>query len=144
MPTLLRTIAVIQVLAGLVLAIMAWPDGYRPSFGAYLLALAPIASGIIAAVTTLALVVILEGFERQKARIDQLGYEVLREIAALRGRDAGAAQPAASRAAASPIEEVRDPGTGRVAYRYNGKLYDSRLSALAKFTEDDRRGTGGS
>ncbi|MBW8727987.1 MAG: hypothetical protein JF625_22945 [Inquilinus limosus] len=140
MPKLLRLIAIVEGLAGVVLLFAGWFGEDR----SFLLGLLLLVSALISAAVFLALAEILENSELMRAEIRSMRDELRREPKALReggsvpGRPAPAPPP--PRPSTSPIRQSTDPVTGRVTHIYNGVSYDSRLAALAQLTEDERRG----
>jgi hypothetical protein len=141
MPKLLRLIAIVEGLAGLILLFAGWFGEDR----SFLLGLLLLVSALISAAVFLALAEILENSERMRAELGSVRDELWRELKALReggslpGRSA-LSPPPPPRPSTSPIRQATDPVTGRVTHVYNGVSYDSRLAALAQLTEDERRG----
>lgn len=140
MPTTLRVIAVLEVLAGLALTLWCW-------FGApesFFLGLAFLLSGLISAAVFVALAQILENSEMLRSDIVRLRHDLWGELNKLRDGGPAPSRPAPSppppRPSTSPIRQSTDSITGRVTYTYNGVSYDSRLAALAQLTDDERRG----
>lgn len=140
LPTILRVIAVLELLVGLALTLWCW-FGEPESF---LLGLAFLISALISAALFAALAQILENTELMRLEVGRLRNDLWQELKKLRDGEPGPSRPAPSppppRPSTSPIKQVNDPITGRIAYQYNGATYDSRISALAQLTEDERRG----
>ncbi len=143
MPKLLRFIAIVESLAGVVLLFAGWFGEER----SFLLGLLLLVSALISAAVFLALAEILENSELMRAEIRSMRDELRREPKALREGGSVPGRPAPSprpppplRPSTSPIRQSTDPVTGRVTHVYNGVSYDSRLAALAQLTEDERRG----
>jgi hypothetical protein len=139
-PTTLRVIAILELVAGVLLTLWCWFGDPRSFF----LGLAFFLSGFIPAVVFVALARILESSELMRAEIGSVGDELRRELKVLREGGSLPGRPAPSplppRPSTSPIRQSTDPVTGRVTHVYNGVSYDSRLAALAQLTEDERRG----
>lgn len=139
MPKLLRLIAIVESLAGIILLFAGWFGEDR----SFLLGLLLLVSALISAAVFLALAEILENSERMRAELGSVRDELRRELKALRDGGSLPGRPAPSpppRPSTSPIRQSTDPVTGRVTHVYNGVSYDSRLAALAQLTEDERRG----
>lgn len=138
MLTTLRAIAILELLAGLLLALWCWFG--RPE--SFLLGLAFAVSGAISAAAFAALAEIIDTSERMRAELGALRNELRREFEARRE-----AMPAPARASSSSslppameaIREMVDPATGRTEYIYNGVSYDSRVSAVEQLTKDEWR-----
>ncbi|WP_225767541.1 hypothetical protein [Inquilinus sp. Marseille-Q2685] len=139
MPTTLRVIAILELLAGLVLTLWCW-------FGApesFFLGLAFLLTGLISAAVFVALAQILENSELLRLDLVRLRHDLWGELNKLRDGGPAPNRPPSSpppRPSTSPIRESTDPITGRVSYLYNGVTYDSRIAAVAQLAEDERRG----
>jgi hypothetical protein len=140
LPRILRIIAVVESLAGVILLFAAWFGSEKSFLLGFLLLL----SGLISAALFVALAEILENSERMRSELVRLRHDLWGELNKLRDGGPVPSRPAPSppppRPSTSPIRQSTDPVTGRVTHVHNGVSYDSRLAALAQLTEDERRG----
>ncbi|WP_342237387.1 hypothetical protein [Inquilinus sp. OTU3971] len=137
MPTTLRVIAVLELLAGLALTIWCW-FGVSEGF----LGLAFLLSGLISAAVFVALAQILENSNLMREELGSLRDELRREFGTQ--QEAMRMPDRASSSSSLPpsmeaIRESADPATGRLTYIYNGVSYDSRFSAVEQLTKDEWR-----
>ncbi|WP_343712668.1 hypothetical protein [Inquilinus sp.] len=138
MPSILRTIAILELLAGLLLALWCWFG--RPE--SFVLGLTVLVSGAISAAAFAALAEIIDNSERMRAELGSLRDELRRKLGAqqeampMPGRASSLSSPPPSMQA---IRESTDPATGRVTYVYNGVSYESRFSAVEQLTRDEWR-----
>lgn len=139
MPRILRIIAVLESLAGVILLFAAWFGSEKSFLLGFLLLL----SSLFSAAVFVVLAEILENSERMRSELAALRNDLWRELEKLRQGGSASGRPPSPpppRPSTSPIRESTDPVTGRATYLYNGTSYDSRLAALAQFSEDERRG----
>lgn len=138
MLTILRTIAILELAVGLLLALWCWFG--RPE--SFLLGLALLVSGAISAAAFAALAEIIDNSERMRAELGALRDEVRREFG--KRQEAVPRPDRVSSSSSRPpameaIRESVDPATGRITYIYNGVSYDSRFSAVEQLTRDEWR-----
>jgi hypothetical protein len=138
LPRILRIIAVLESLAGVILLFAAWFGSEK----SLLLGILLLLSWLFCAAVFVALAEILENSERMRSELAALRNDLWRELETLRQGGSASGRPPSPprRPSTSPIRESTDPVTGRATYLYNGTSYDSRLAALAQLSEDERRG----